>query len=210
LAAGGSFSASADREWRDESNTPASFSSRKDEAAWNQAVDSGVDDSVTTRGAERASAESAPLAVDFAEFFQAAWPWAFRLAAFLTQDRLVGEEIAQDAFAQMYASWGVARNPDAYLRTTLVNRAHNVRRQSNLRRTKLPLLITDATAQLGFDELADAVASLPFRQRAVIVLRYHLSLSELEIAEALGCRPGTVKSLAARALTSLRKDIVHD
>ena len=55
--------------------------------------------------------------------------------------------------------------------------------------------------------LADAVAALPYRQRAALVLRYHVGLSEAEIADALGCRPGTVKSLTSRALAALRKGI---
>jgi RNA polymerase sigma-70 factor (sigma-E family) len=145
--------------------------------------------------------------VTFDEFFRASWPGAFRLACFLIQDRAAAEEIAQDAFAQMYSTWGHAQSPQAYLRTTIVNRCHNWRRHDKVHRNKLPLLVTSATSELGFDDLADAVAALPFRQRAVIVLRYHLDLSEVEIADALGCRPGTVKSLASRALARLEKEI---
>jgi RNA polymerase sigma factor (sigma-70 family) len=55
--------------------------------------------------------------------------------------------------------------------------------------------------------LFDVVGRLPARQRAVIVMRYFEDLSEAEIAEALGCRPGTVKSLAARALQTLRTEL---
>jgi RNA polymerase sigma factor (sigma-70 family) len=51
------------------------------------------------------------------------------------------------------------------------------------------------------------VASLPYRQRAVVVLRYYADLSEVEIAEALGCRAGTVKSLASRAIARLQMEI---
>jgi RNA polymerase sigma-70 factor (sigma-E family) len=145
----------------------------------------------------------------FEEFFREAWPGAVRLAAFLTQDRTAAEEIAQDALAQMYSAWGEADRPHAYLRTAIVNRSHNWRRHAGVHRAKLPLLATPATADLVIDDLADAVASLPFRQRAVVVLRYHAGLSETEIAEALGCRPGTVKSLASRALKRLEKEITR-
>ena len=145
----------------------------------------------------------------FEEFFRAAWPGAFRLACFLTQDRGAAEEIAQDALASMYPTWGRAERPEAYLRTTVVNRCSNWRRHLRVHRAKLPLLVTASAAAPVFDDLADAVASLPFRQRAVIVLRYHLDLSEAEIAEALGCRPGTVKSLASRALSRLQKEIAR-
>ena len=54
---------------------------------------------------------------------------------------------------------------------------------------------------------AEAVATLPFRQRAVVVLRYYADLSEAEIARALDCRPGTVKSLGSRALAALAKEV---
>lgn len=145
--------------------------------------------------------------MSFEEFFREAWPGAVRLAGLLTQDRAVGEEIAQEAFAQMYRTWGRAERPHAYLRTTLVNSCHNWRRHLQVRQAKQPLLASPASSGLGADELADAVAALPFRQRAVIVLRYYADLSEAEIAEALGCRNGTVKSLASRALARLEKEI---
>ena len=70
-----------------------------------------------------------------------------------------------------------------------------------------PLLAVHSSDEFRFDELADAIARLPFRQRAVIVLRYYADLTEAEIADALGCRPGTVKSLASRALATLSKEI---
>lgn len=144
---------------------------------------------------------------DFEPFYRDAWPGAFRLASFLTQDPSAAEEIAQDAFARMYTGWGSADNPHAYLRVTIVNRCENWRRRTRTQRAKLPLLLTVAITDLAFDDLADAVAALPLRQRAVLVLRYHLRLSEAEIAEALGCRPGTVKSLSSRALARLQKEI---
>lgn len=153
-------------------------------------------------------AEGAPGAgTGFEEFFAHARPGAVRLAALLTQDPAAAEELAQDAFVQMYRAWGRATGPEAYLRTILVNRCHNWRRRARVREAKLPLVATAARLDFRADELADAVAALPFRQRAVIVLRYYCGLSEAEIAAALGCRNGTVKSLAARALARLERVI---
>jgi RNA polymerase sigma factor (sigma-70 family) len=143
----------------------------------------------------------------FEVFFAASWPWAFRLASFLTQDVGAGEDIAQDALAVMSRRWGTAERPAAYLRVAVVNASRNWNRRNRTLHRKLPMLLTDDRVELGADELADAIARLPFRQRAVIVLRYHLALSEAEIATTLDCRPGTVKSLASRALQTLAKEI---
>jgi RNA polymerase sigma factor (sigma-70 family) len=57
------------------------------------------------------------------------------------------------------------------------------------------------------EPLLDALATLNERQRVAIVLRYYEDLSEADIADALGCRPGTVKSLLSRGLTQLREVI---
>jgi RNA polymerase sigma factor (sigma-70 family) len=55
--------------------------------------------------------------------------------------------------------------------------------------------------------MVDAMLHLPYRQRAVLVLRYWGDWSEAEIASALKCRPGTVKALASRGLARLRREI---
>lgn len=178
----------------------------------NRPVTSGVEQGVGAHAGAGPATEtgtpgSPPGPESFESFFQRSWPGAVRLVALLTQDRSAAEELAQDAFTQMYASWGRAANPEAYLRTALVNRCHNWRRRGRVREAKLPLLAGAATVELPADELSDAVAALPFRQRAVIVLRYYGGLSEAEIGAALECRNGTVKSLAARALATLERVI---
>ena len=163
-----------------------------------------VDEDVSHRVIAPAASSPSP---SFEQFFAEAWPWAYRLACFFTQDAAAAEDIAQDVMARMYRTWGSAERPDAYLRTALVNSCNNWHRRARTQANKLPLLMTPDIVELGADELADAIARLPFRQRAVIVLRYHADLSEAEIADALGCRPGTVKSLAARALDRLAKEL---
>jgi RNA polymerase sigma factor (sigma-70 family) len=63
--------------------------------------------------------------------------------------------------------------------------------------------VTDLRAE----EMADAIAALPYRQRTAVVLRFWHDCTEAEIAAALACRPGTVGSLIHRALVELRRVI---
>lgn len=146
--------------------------------------------------------------VSFDEFYASTFDRSVKTATFLTQDPAAGEEVAQDAYAKMLPTFVNADEPAAYLRTCIVNGARTWHRRHRLAQSKLPLLYRDARhVDFVATELADAVAALPFRQRTVIVLRYYEDLSEAEIAAALGCRPGTVKSLASRALAQLSKDV---
>jgi len=144
---------------------------------------------------------------NFSDFYKQAWPGAVRLAALLTQDARVGEDLAQEAFARVFPKWSRVENPNAYLRVAVVNACRSWQSRRVTERTKLPLVAAACSTELAFDVLADAIAALPYRQRAALVLRYYEGLSEAEIADALGCRPGTVKSSTSRALAALRKGI---
>ena len=126
-----------------------------------------------------------------------------RVAYLLTSSQAQAEEIVQDAFAQVYERWQRIENPAGYVRTCVVNGA---RRQ--LRRRKLALererLQAAGSGVAEPEFLADALASLPAKRRAAVVLRYFADLSEADIAVALGVRPGTVKSMLHRSLADLR------
>jgi DNA-directed RNA polymerase specialized sigma24 family protein len=146
-------------------------------------------------------------AESFDDFYRRSWTGAVRLAGVLAQDGSVAEELAQESFVRMMPKWGGLQTPGAYLRASIVNAARQHHRRSGMVRGKLPLLVSDGVGVDRFGELADVVAALPFRQRAVLVLRYYCDLSEREIAELLDCRAGTVKSLSSRALATLNKEI---
>jgi RNA polymerase sigma-70 factor (sigma-E family) len=128
-----------------------------------------------------------------------------RLAFLLTSSTEVAHDVVHDAFAAAGRRWDDVRDPAAYLRRAVVNGAaqHHRRRHRDLAvmRRHGP----DATAADPEDEyLADAIAALPFRQQAVVVLRFWGGLPEAEIATAVGCRPGTVGPTLTRALRRLR------
>ena len=144
----------------------------------------------------------------FDDFFRDQYPTTVRLAHLLTGLNAVAEELAQDAFAQVYPRFDAVREPRSYLRTTTVNVCRNWHRRHTReldRFRRHGTTATDATDVV--DELIDEIAGLPYRQRAVLVMRYWLDLSEADIAGTLDCRPGTVKSLHSRALAAIRKEL---
>ena len=156
---------------------------------------------------------------EFREFMRARWPVMVRLAYGLTGDQGHAEDVAQAAFTRAYVSWPRVRrsgDPEAYVRQIVVNQNRNRFRKHRVaeRLTDSPpesglldAVATDATRE--YDERSALVAALQRlgpRQRAVIVLRYWLDLTEHETAAALDCSVGTVKSQASRALATLRQD----
>ncbi|MDA8267637.1 MAG: SigE family RNA polymerase sigma factor [Actinomycetota bacterium] len=128
-----------------------------------------------------------------------------RLASLMTGSVAVGEEIVQDAFIRCRHVLPGAEQPAAYLRAAVVNGCRSFHRRRNLALGLWPRTgALPESVDPELHELADILAMLPPRQRTVLVLRYYADLSEAEIAEAMDCRPGTVKSLAHRGLARMR------
>ena len=155
----------------------------------------------------------AELDAEFRKFMHARWPAMVRLAYALTGDQGHAEDVAQTAFARAYASWprvSRAGNPEAYVRRIVINENLNRFRKHRVAERLTGMLPESVTpdATRTSDERSALIAALQQlgpRQRAVVVLRYWLDLSEIEVATALGCSVGTVKSQASRALASLRQ-----
>ena len=141
-----------------------------------------------------------------AELYRDSYGDMVRLAYLLTDSNALAEELVQDAFVKVHGRWDSLEAPRAYLRTTVVNGCRSHLRRRRLERTHLTSRPRDAVAPQA-DEMWDALAALPPRQRAALVLKFYADMSEVDIASALGCRPGTVKSLTSRALDALRKVI---
>ncbi len=131
-----------------------------------------------------------------------------QLAVLLVDSRAVAEEIVQEAFASVAGRWDELDRPGGYLRTCVVNGCRSVlRRREAQRRLDPPHAVLPVEAPTELVELHEALATLPDRQRLVLVLRYLHDLPDPEIAEVVGCRPATVRTLAARGLAALRKDL---
>ncbi len=148
--------------------------------------------------------------VSFEAFYLASYESLVRLAYVLTSSRELAEDLVQDSFVRMHHRYGEVEQPERYMRRSVVNAARSHFRRSGRERDKQPFLYVlpgGGGVPGASGELSDVLLRLPYRQRAAVVLRFYSDLSEDEIAEVLGCRPGTVGSLIHRALGRMRKEI---
>jgi RNA polymerase sigma-70 factor (sigma-E family) len=143
----------------------------------------------------------------FEDFYVDNYPWAVRLAHLLTGSSAAAEDLVQDAFANCFVRYDELTAPGAYLRQCVINASNSWHRRRGRAAAKEHLLAYNEANSPTSADVLDVLDRLPFQHKAVLILRYWLDLSEAEIAAALGCSPGTVKSWAARGLTALRKDL---
>lgn len=146
----------------------------------------------------------------FGRYVMEAYPNLVRRAVLLVGNRSHAEDLVQSSLAAAYGKWGRIRQPDAYVRTVMTRTAIGWRaRRWNGETPTDPLPeppgIPDSIADSDLSSVVKcALMALPAEQRAVVVMRYFDDSTEAEIAAALGCSVGTVKSRASRALASLR------
>jgi RNA polymerase sigma-70 factor (sigma-E family) len=154
--------------------------------------------------------------VAFAEYF-AARSGAMRGTAFLLcGDWHRAEDLVQTAFTKLYTHWNrVARHEslDPYVRQVLIRTFIDDGRRGWWRRERpRETPVEQVAVQASADDrlmLLQALAGVPPRQRAVLVLRYWEDMSVEETAAVLNCSAGTVKSQAARGLDTLRSLVTH-
>ena len=149
---------------------------------------------------------------EYTEYVQSRMLWLRRVAYLLCQDWQGADDLVQSAITRLYTHWGKARDAtsiDAYVRTILVRSFISERRSAWSRRVLLVDALQDAPGrQCDHDAHMDvraALAALPPRQRATLVLRFYCDLPVEETARELDCTAGTVKSQTAKALEALRR-----
>jgi RNA polymerase sigma-70 factor (sigma-E family) len=149
---------------------------------------------------------------EYTDYVQARLPWLRRIAYRLTQDWQLADDLTQDAITSLYTHWNRARDAsstDAYARTILVRAFLAGRRSAWARHVQLdgdyPEHPAAAEDHDAFLDVRAALATLPPRQRATLVLRYCYGLPVDQTAKELGCSEGTVKSQTAKGLTALRR-----
>jgi RNA polymerase sigma factor (sigma-70 family) len=132
-------------------------------------------------------------------------------------DHATAEDIAQESFARAYIHWAKLwpdGNPGGWVHRVATNLAMSMHRRAGRELRAITRL--GGRREMVVEqpdvhpELQAAVANLPRRQRAAVSLHYLLGLPVDETAEAMGCRPGTVKSLLFQARSRMRDELGED
>jgi RNA polymerase sigma-70 factor (sigma-E family) len=153
----------------------------------------------------------------YVEYVSSRLSWIRKVAFLLCQDWHRADDLAQACITSLYVHWGTASradNLDGYVRRVVVRSFLGDRRTAWSSRVDLR---DEAPAEVAAPEadpvtrllVRRALAQVPARQRAALVLRYYCDLSVEETAAALGCATGTVKSQTARGLEALRRALAE-
>jgi RNA polymerase sigma factor (sigma-70 family) len=142
----------------------------------------------------------------FADLYQRRYAPMVRTAILLVGVPAIAEEITQDAFIQLLRRWEHVRDPAAYLRRSVVNGCYSHQRRRGVER-RLPQERPSVVDPPEVDTTWPALAALTPRRRTAIVLRYYEDLSLADIAVAMRCNVGTVKSLLHHGIAQLRKEV---
>ncbi|HYD09764.1 MAG TPA: sigma-70 family RNA polymerase sigma factor [Acidimicrobiales bacterium] len=147
----------------------------------------------------------------FVDFYRDERDRLARALAITIGDGHLAAEAVDEAMARAYQRWRKVAgydNPSGWVYRVALNWATTQLK----RRSRAPHALTDRPIELAAPSeptVAAAIAQLPVDQRAVVVCRFHLGLSEAETATALGIRPGTAKSRLHRALQKLQSQLAH-
>ncbi len=139
-------------------------------------------------------------------WFRAAYPQVARTVFLILNDGAQAEEIAQDAFVQMYRHWSTVQDyerPDLWVRRVAIRMAVRQVKRERMRKERERLAVVESYEQLPDPDVARAVATLSPMQRAAVVMHYWADASVFDIARALGVSESSVKQHLFRARARL-------
>ncbi|MEV8099721.1 SigE family RNA polymerase sigma factor [Kitasatospora sp. NPDC085879] len=151
---------------------------------------------------------------EFHDFFERHYAELARLAHLLTGEADAADDLAADAMVALWHRWDRVRGADhpvAYARGVVANLARGRVRSAVRERRRVLVFWSHRVERADGPDVASvldvraALARLPFRKRACVVLRHAMDLSEKETAAALGISVGTVKSQTSKGMAELQR-----
>ncbi len=143
----------------------------------------------------------------FATFYEAEVVRQVRSATLILGSRQAAQDVVHDVFTEVFQRWdtGIA-DPGPYVQRAVVNRCRDTLRRSAVARRHRAMFRPEDVPAVDAP-LYDALATLPFKHRTAVVLRYYLGLTEVEIAGHLGCPSGSVGPWIRRGLDRLATEL---
>ena len=142
----------------------------------------------------------------FREVYETALPRLVRLAHLITGSNTTAEDVVHDVFVAAYRKWDRIDDPYGYLYRAVVNRSRSVlRRRAIESKHAVDMSTPDLPPEL--DQVWHAISRIPAKRRAALVLRFYADLPVDAIADIMGVRPPTVRSLIHRGYMSMRKEL---
>lgn len=141
----------------------------------------------------------------FAEFYAVEQDQQVRRAALLLGSDAAAHDVVHDAMVEVLRRWPKLEQPGGYLNRAVLNGCRDAARRGAVRQRALHRMVPVGVSSGEPELLDDVLAELPFNHRAAVVLRYFVGMSTTEIAEALGCAPGSVGVWINRALKRMRE-----
>ena len=156
----------------------------------------------------------------FAELVREHQGMVFSIAYHFLQDRSLAEDLAQEVFLELFQTLDRIQSPAHlvyWLRRVTANRCidhgrkknRNRRREMALEEAPEPVAQSPAADPMLLERLQQSLATLPEKQRLVVIMRFQEGLGPAEIAEVLEMPVNTVKSTLHRSLADLRKGLTR-
>lgn len=169
----------------------------------------GVSTTEASSSASLWSAEMSGLEQSVGEFrdvYEVSLPRLVRLAHLITGSNSAAEDVVHDVFVAAYHKWEKIDDPHGYLYRAVVNRSRSVLRRRSIESKHASEPSTQDLAP-DLDEVWIALSKIPVKRRAALVLRFYADLPVETIAEIMGVRQATVRSLIHRGYMSMRKEL---
>ena len=156
---------------------------------------------------KNAGDDSSPSWVgDFDDLYRSHFASLMRVACLMSDSVAAAEDAVHEVFIRCAPRLDQLDHPASYLRVAVVNEC---RRRHRKWKREHHSAVPDQTDEVPHEllETRAALSRLSTRKRAAVVLRYFVDIPDEEIAEVLGCRPSTVRSLLRRAITELKEEL---